>query len=154
MWARPLAHQIGETGRGTRGWRGRTRRTRRARMTTRVGPSPRLPNQGDRRRMTQQFEVGDKIICTKNSDVQIFVEDEKANGFEENDQVNYTSATDGKHKELKDKKLRTKNERLMNGNLYKMSGWSSIMILQTAAPSAAPSAVMLKKTLMMEMKLW
>ena len=95
--------------------------------------------------MTQQFEVGDKIICTKNSDVQIFVEDEKANGFEENlgenDQVNYTSATDGKHKELKDKKLRTKNERLMNGNLYKIRATCSADILHVMKENAQETAV-------------
>ena len=84
--------------------------------------------EGDGRKMRKQFHVGDKIICTKNSDVPIYVEDEKEENVEkaEEDKSNktkaleYTVATDGNYEEPPGLNLKTKNERLMNGNLYKI----------------------------------
>eukprot|EP00092_Neocalanus_flemingeri_P026030 GFUD01028215.1.p1 GENE.GFUD01028215.1~~GFUD01028215.1.p1 ORF type:complete len:1265 (+),score=407.13 GFUD01028215.1:55-3849(+) len=83
--------------------------------------------EGDGRKMRKQFHVGDKIICTKNSDIPIYVDekeekDEKAG--EENGNktkaLEYTVATDGKYEEPPNLNLKSKNERLMNGNLYKI----------------------------------
>ena len=74
---------------------------------------------GEGRRMRKQFHVGDKIICTKNSDIPIFVDD-KESGESAEDALKVTISTDGKYVEPESLNLKTKNERLMNGNLYKI----------------------------------
>merc|ERR1719233_811257 len=84
--------------------------------------------EGDGRKMRKQFHVGDKIICTKNSDVPIFVPEkgdkDKDNTEGEGDNASkaleYTIASDGKYEEPPDLNLKSKSERLMNGNLYKI----------------------------------
>ena len=63
--------------------------------------------------------MGDKIICTKNSDFPIYVDD-KEGGVAVQDDLKLTIATDGKYEEPAKLNLKTKNERLMNGNLYKI----------------------------------
>ena len=73
------------------------------------------------RRMRKQFHVGDKIICTKNADVPVYVHEARGEGEQAaRDELRVTIATDGKHEEPEDLNLRSKNERLMNGNLYKL----------------------------------
>ena len=70
--------------------------------------------------MRKQFHVGDKIICTKNSDIPIYV-DEGEDGQEGvKDDLKVTMDSDGQYKEPAKLALKTKNERLMNGNLYKI----------------------------------
>jgi len=88
--------------------------------------------EGDGRKMRKQFHVGDKIICTKNSDVQIFVpeksDDGDKSGEEKSDEdkanktkaLEYTVETDGKWEEPPELNLKATSERLMNGNLYKI----------------------------------
>ena len=72
--------------------------------------------------MRKQFHVGDKIICTKNSDIPIYVDEGVGEGGQEgpNDDLKVTMASDGKYDEPANLALKTKNERLMNGNLYKI----------------------------------
>ena len=71
--------------------------------------------------MRKQFHVGDKIICTKNSDIQIYI-DQAGEGTEEDshDDLKVTMDSDGKYEEPANLALKTKTERLMNGNLYKI----------------------------------
>ena len=91
-------------------------------------------------RQVKNFHVGDKIICTKNSDVPVIVPEEEEDGkgnaddgggqvsheMEEGNAENpvnflqYTGATDGKFEEDPNIKLKMTNDRLMNGNLYKI----------------------------------
>ena len=93
---------------------------------------------GEGRKARKQFHVGDKIICTKNSDIPIYVDEkekgggqdkEKEGGHEEEkergqdrpkDDLKVTISTDGRYEEPPNLNLKTKNERLMNGNLYKI----------------------------------
>ena len=81
---------------------------------------------GDGRRMKKQFSVGDKIICTKNSDVPLYVPKDRREKIDEEASLavskglNITSETDGIYCEPEDLDLQTKTERLMNGNLYKI----------------------------------
>ena len=72
--------------------------------------------------MRKQFHVGDKIICTKNSDIPIYVDEGEGEGGEEvpKDDLKVTMASDGEYEEPANLALKTKNERLMNGNLYKI----------------------------------
>ena len=98
---------------------------------------------GEGRKARKQFHVGDKIICTKNSDIPVYVDEkEKGGGREEGggkekeggqekgekeggqdmpkDDLKVTISTDGRYEEPPNLNLKTKNERLMNGNLYKI----------------------------------
>ena len=77
---------------------------------------------GEGKKMRKQFHVGDKIICTKNSDIPIYVDEGVGEGGQEgpNDDLKVTMASDGKYDEPASLALKTKNERLMNGNLYKI----------------------------------
>ena len=72
--------------------------------------------------MRKQFHVGDKIICTKNSDIQIYIDQGAGEGTEEDshDDLKVTMDSDGKYEEPANLALKTKTERLMNGNLYKI----------------------------------
>ena len=87
----------------------------------------------EKNRQAPQFEVGDKIICTKNADVPVIVpEDENCDKKEGNGlwadsddllaepTLKYTGASDGKFEEDFNLKMKMVNERLMNGNLYKI----------------------------------
>ena len=64
---------------------------------------------GESKKMRKQFLVGDKIICTKNSAIPIYVDEGVGEGGHE-----------GPYEEPASLALKTKNERLMNGNLYKI----------------------------------
>ena len=72
--------------------------------------------------MRKQFHVGDKIICTKNSDIPIYVDEGVGEGGQEGpkDDLKVTMASDEVYEEPANLALKTKNERLMNGNLYKI----------------------------------
>ena len=72
--------------------------------------------------MRNQFHIGDKIICTKNSDIPIYVDEGAGEVGQEGpkDDLKVTMASDGKYEEPASLALKTKNERLMNGNLYKI----------------------------------
>ena len=74
-------------------------------------------------RVFKNFQIGDKVICTKNNDVPVIVpkkESENADDDDENIGLKYTSSTDGKFEEDPNIKLKMSSERLMNGNLYKI----------------------------------
>ena len=77
---------------------------------------------GEGQKMRKQFHVGDKIICTKNSDIQIYIDQGAGEGTEEDshDDLKVTIDSDGKYEEPANLALKTKTERLMNGNLYKI----------------------------------
>jgi len=77
---------------------------------------------GEGKKMRKQFHVGDKIICTKNSDIPIYVDEGVGEGGQEGpkDDLKVTMASDGGYEEPANLALKTKNERLMNGNLYKI----------------------------------
>ena len=92
---------------------------------------------GEGRKARKQFHVGDKIICTKNSDIPIYVDEKEKGGGKEKeggpekgekeggqdrpkDDLKVTISTDGRYEEPPNLNLKTKNERLMNGNLYKI----------------------------------
>ena len=70
--------------------------------------------------MRKQFHVGDKIICTKNSDIPIYVDEDAGGGEGPSDDLKVTMDSDGKYEEPASLALKTKNERLMNGNMYKI----------------------------------
>jgi len=86
------------------------------------------------RRTKKQFEIGDKVMCTKNADIPIYVpEDEETETGKNEDMdgketkekfINLSQAgceeTDGFYQEPPDLKLKTKNERLMNGSVFKI----------------------------------
>ena len=78
-------------------------------------------------KQVKQFQVGDKIMCLKNSDVGLIVPEDQDDdcpkqeaATEEIRSLVLTSATDGKFEEDPNIKLKFKTERLMNGNLYKI----------------------------------
>lgn len=75
---------------------------------------------GDGKKMRKQFHVGDKIICTKNSDIPIYVDEGAGGGQGPSDDLKVTMDSDGKYEEPASLALKTKNERLMNGNMYKI----------------------------------
>merc|ERR1719341_1343238 len=79
------------------------------------------------KKQRKSFHIGDKIICTKNSDIPVIVPDD--DGVEESKEgdelqkstgLQYTGVTSGEFKEDPNLKLKMENERLMNGNLYKI----------------------------------
>ena len=73
------------------------------------------------RKKNTNFEVGDKVICTKNNDVPIYTEYLEENS--ESRPIKFTQpevVTDGKYVEPENLRLVQGTERLMNGNLYKV----------------------------------
>lgn len=80
-----------------------------------------------RNKEIKSFHIGDKIICTKNSDIPVIVPDEDSEEeIKEGDEpikdvgLKYTGATSGEFQEDPNLKLKMETERLMNGNLYKI----------------------------------
>ena len=84
-------------------------------------------------KQSKSFQIGDKIICTKNADIPVIVPD----GYEDscsgddpkkNVDILYTGLTSGDFKEDPNLKLKMETERLMNGNLYKIKAEVTRMV--------------------------
>ena len=76
-------------------------------------------------KQSKSFQIGDKIICTKNSDIPVIVPDEveessDGDDHKKNADIKYTGPTSGDFQEDPNLKLKMDTERLMNGNLYKI----------------------------------
>jgi len=95
---------------------------------------------GEGKKMRKQFHVGDKIICTKNSDIPIYVDEGVGEGGQEEpvDALKVTMmASDGKYEEPASLALKTKNERLMNGNMYKIRAFCKASVEEDAGKNTS-----------------
>jgi len=75
------------------------------------------------RRTKKQFEIGDKVMCTKNYDIPVYLPINEMKPDQQEEMVgneNGAACVDGVYQEPIDIKLKETSERLMNGSVFKI----------------------------------
>ena len=79
----------------------------------------------EERKRKRKFEIGDKVMVTKNADIPVYVpaeEEEDVQKVEEKEEFTSLNEAGSAWQDPDSLKLKTKNERLMNGSVFKIRG--------------------------------